>query len=250
MLGMDIIGPIFTISSILFGFMAGFTISKLWTRFTEVREAQNMRSATAINIINYSEFFYHNKEFKKKFIERFDDLAMVDNMIGWDNGHVEHIYAKQIEETFTMLEKDINNQERSVYMTRILAEYSDFIESNTKIDTLGKERLFFSEWLMLILLSIIIMISTLVLYIPNSFVNLLLPVFSSAIVLVLYLIYNLDILEVDRDLVSVEPNQRIFDELGKPRFYMKSQEKYIPDYVKEYRNEEDVPKDLRHLLKD
>jgi hypothetical protein len=61
------------------------------------------------------------------------------------------------------------------------------------------------------------------------------------------IIYDLDTLTWGKETVSLEPNQRIFDALGLKRFYLKKKKRFISSYIKNYRTEDALTKDLKKI---
>ena len=242
---LDIIGIILTISSILFGFLAGFFISELWTRYTEIRQLQSSRSAYGLNMIKCAENFYNNKKFEKEFKKSIEKCAIVDEIVEWDEGNLELPYYRAIEDSFKNIK--VNNMRDNTIFDKILDHYYNLIGATVKLDTLGKERLFRSEWFTIYSLSLIIALSLLFLDVSQIFYKIILLAFPVIIVLALSILYNLDTLLWSKEIISLEPNERLFDAIGVKRFYLKKKKKFISSNIKYYRTEEDLKGDLKQI---
>lgn len=99
----EIIGIILTAASILFGFLAGFFISELWNRYTEIRSLQGERSSAGVTMISYAENFYTENKFESEFRKLVEKSAIVDEVINWNEGHVEIPYFQAIQKSFNLI---------------------------------------------------------------------------------------------------------------------------------------------------
>jgi uncharacterized membrane protein len=247
----EIISVILTISSILFGFLAGFFIFELWSRYSEIRSIQGIRSSNGLNMIKYAEHFFKNKEFAESFSKLTEKSSVVDEIVEWDEGHLELSYYRDIEKSFTYItDDDFKTNQDSRYFEQMLTAYDKYIEATVRLDTLGKERLFVSEWIMMVILSLIIALSVLFINVSNLFFRTIIFVFPAIIVLAMGIIYDLDNLSWSKETVSLEPNQRIFDALGLKRFYLKKKKKFISTRIKDYRTEDDLTPELKKVYLD
>jgi hypothetical protein len=242
---------ILTISSILFGFLAGFFISELWTRYSEIRSLQGTRSAQGINMVKYGEYFFKNKRFKKEFLELTEKSSIVDEIIEWNEGHLEIPYYQAISRSFVNIkDSDVKTARDSLHYARMLDTNQSFNETTIKLDMLGKERLFAAEWILMIVLSLIIALSVLFIAVTSFFYQIVVLVFPAIIAVALIIIHDLDSLSWSKETVSLEPNERIFDAIGVKRFYLKKKKKYISSKVKDYRTEDDLKGELKKLYLD
>ncbi len=247
----EIISVILTISSILFGFLAGFFISELWSRYSEIRSIQGTRSSFGINMTKDAEYFFKNEKFKKSFLELTEKSSIVDEIVEWNEGHIELPYYRNIQKSFMLIQEDeIQTNKSTLYFEYMLNAYHQYVENTVRLDTLGKERLFVSEWIMMTILSLIIALSVLFINVSNLFFQAIVLVFPVIIMLAMKIIYDLDTLSWSKESVSLEPNQRIFDALGLKRFYLKKKKKFISRRVKDYRTEDDLTPELKKLYTD
>ncbi len=247
---LDSVGIILTTTSILFGFLSGFFISELWSRYSEIRTLQSVRSSSGINMIRYAEYFFKNEKFKKDFIQRTESASIADEIIEWDEGHKEISYFRDIEKSFRLLSnEEIATKKDDTYFNNMIDSYHVYVEMTVRLDTLGKERLFSSEWFMLILLSLLIVVSVIFIDISDALYQLVVLIFPAIISLAMLIIYDLDSLNWSKDTVSLEPNARIFDALGVQRFYLNKKKKFLKEDVGEYRTEDDLDGEHREIFK-
>jgi len=243
-----IVSTILTIASILFGFLAGFFISELWSRYAEIRTLQGERCSSGLNMIKCAEYFFGNKVFEERFKKLVEKSSLVDEIAEWTEGHLEIPYFRAIGDSFESIE--VKNQKDQVYFDNLLSSYHKFVECTVKLDTLGKERLFPSEWFVIILLFLTICMSILFLDVSRFFSRVIVFVFPVIIVMALSIIYNLNTLLWSKEIVSLEPNQHLFDAIGVKRFYLKKKKKFIYRHIKDYRTEDDLKEDLKQVYLD
>ena len=234
---------ILTVASILFGFLAGFFISELWSRYTEIRALHSERCSSGLNMVKCAEHFFENKRFEKEFKRSIEKSSLVDEVVKWTEGDLELPYFRAIGNSFKSIE--VKNGKDEVCFDNLLSSYREFIERTVKLDTLGKERLFMSEWFMMISLFLIISFSILFLDTSHFFYQIIVLVFPVIIVLALSVVYDLDALLWSKEIISLEPNQRLFDAIGVKRFYLKKKKRFVHRRIKNYRTEDDLEGELK-----
>jgi len=241
----QIIGVILTVASILFGFLAGFFISELWSRYTQIREMEGIRGSEGLNLVRYASYFYNDKKFKKYFTDLVEKSCVAEESINYDQGYLVISYYQDIEMSFRKLKlKSIRDGQ---YFNNLLDSYHSHVRSVVRLDTLYRERLFFSEWIMLTTLSTIIAFSLLFLDVSHFFYKVIVLIFPAILVLALNIIYDLDKINWSREIITIEPTERILDSIGKKRYYLKSDIKYISPMVTDYRTEDDLKGELKKL---
>lgn len=224
-----------TAASIIFGLLSGFFISQLWTRYTEVRALQGDRTSATLSMISSAEYFFRDRRFKKDFLHRVELSEIVDQVINWDEGHVELPYYQDIEKSFRKI--NIRNDRDQEYFSSLLTNHRDLNRSMIRMNVLYKERLFASEWLILIVLSILIGLSILFLNAGDQFYKMVVIVFPPIIALSLLIIYDLDQMTWEREIVTLEPAQIVLETIGAKRFYMKRDLLFVEHLPKVYRTE-------------
>lgn len=243
----SVLGTVLSIASILFSLLIGFFISILWSRYTEVRALQGERASSGISLIELARHFYKdNSEFKKDFIKRVEKSAIADEFIFYNEGHLETPYYVDIAKSFDLLK--IKNPKDEVYLQAMMASYQKCVETTERMDILYKERLSFSEWLILIVLSLIITFSVLFLDPSNLLYQVIVIVFPPIIFLAMSIIYDLDRLASSRGLVTLEPNQVIFDYLGVRRFYKEDDKKFSGRKKLDFRTEADLRGEAKEVM--
>ncbi|MFA5030925.1 MAG: hypothetical protein WC495_05050 [Patescibacteria group bacterium] len=232
----SIIGVILSISSILFGLLAGFFFSELWQRYTEIRSLQSERSSAGLMLVTLATHFFNNKKFEKDFIQRMENTAIADETILWDEGDFEEQYYHEVAKSFELI--NVKNEKDAQYFAAMLNYSYTYSMDTIKADVLYKERLSSIEWLLFTFLSFIIVISVLLLDVSQMLYSVIVLTFPGVIFLTLSIIYGLNIISWSRNLITLEPNQVIFDALKVPRFYVQRNKDLIPSYIKNFRTEQ------------
>jgi hypothetical protein len=245
---LETVGVILTVSSILFGFLAGFFISQLWTRYASIRELQSMRSSAGLNMIRYASHFFSSKRFQQDFKTRVEKAAVIDEILEWDETHIEIPLFRDIETSFKHIR--IKNMKEQEYFGNLIDAYNQLIETTVKEDTLGKERLLPSQWFMIIVLSVIMIFSLLFVDIIEPLYRIILFVFPIIMTMALLTMYDLDTLRWSKEAVSLEPNERLFDAIGRQRFYLKKKKTYISPYIRHYRTEDNLTGELKRIYRE
>jgi len=242
----DVVGVVLTIASILFGFLGGFFISELWSRYIDIRSFQSEWSSEGLNMLQNASHFFKDKIFEKDFKLKMEKALVADQIIDWHELNLELPYFREIGNSFEKIKlKDAKDE---VYFDNLSDSYHDFVEAVVKLDTLGKEKLFLSEWGILIILSGIISLSVLFLDSSQIFYKIVILVFPAIITLSLNMIYDLDSLSWGRKTTTLEPGERLFDILGLKRFYSELEIKYKDPSVTDYRTEKDLTGELKEVL--
>jgi len=86
--------------------------------------------------------------------------------------------------------------------------------------------------------------------VSHIFYKIIVLTFPAIITLALLIIYELDTLVWGRELITLEPNQLMFDAIGEKRFYLKRNKKYVNPRVKKYRTEDDLKGELKKVYQD
>jgi hypothetical protein len=241
----DLLNIVLTVASIIFGLLAGFFISELWTRYTEIRSLQGERSAATLALVSFARHFYKDKKFEQEFKTKVEQAAVSDMIIDFDEGHLEIPYYVKIEESFDKL--NVKTKKDEQYFEGMRACYTDILKTLSKMDILYKDKLFFTEWLIMIVLSTVIILSVLFMDASQFFSAVIITVFPPIIILAMSIIYDIDSLTWGQELITLEPTQIALEAVGAKRFYVKEDLKFKSSHIKEYRTEEDLSGSLKEI---
>ena len=122
--------------------------------------------------------------------------------------------------------------------TNFLPILNEVTTAREKLFMYGKDRLDKLEWVVLLSLATILMISIMVIRVPNLSSLLLSGILISAVIILLLLLKDLNDLSFGEETISFEPYETIFDVIGMPRFYLKrdiKSKRITPPKDKKYR---------------
>jgi len=232
----SVIGVILSVASILFGLLAGFYISVLWGRYTEIRSLQGERCSAGLMLLDYARYFFKtNKKFEKDFRDRLEATAIADETIDWNEGDLEEPFYRKIGKSFFLL--SVRTPKDESYFNAMVENHSNYVRTTVSMNTLYCERLSLTDWLLFALLTGVIGSSVLLLDGSMFFYSVIILVFPIIVFLTLSVIYELNTLRWGRQLVTVEPTQSILDALEVKRFYLGRDRPYVPKYLSSFRTE-------------
>ncbi len=243
----EVLNIILTISSLLFGLLAGFFMSGLWGRYTTIRSLQAEWSAGILALINYANLI-GTKEFKKNFFSFLKKYLYLVVLNDWQSIEKEIKYFnKGILLLKPLIRKKLTYDK---YISSFVSTYNEVINKLATLNILGKERLSSSEWFILYLLSSMIFLTSVFIRSDNLIFLLFSYLFPFTVILILILLNSLNTLSSSVGIITYEPTEECFDALGTPRFYLKDDVKYKPIWVKNYVTEDDIKDEIKSLDKE
>lgn len=225
---------ILTVSSFLFAILAGFFISRLSERYNNIKQTISSEDATWLTLYKTSAIY--GKKFQNdlsKLIEKYYIAAF--EFVGVD--YYKHT-SKYFLAIYDLLYKYKKYKNEEIYSK--LFDHMAVLErerNNTSVQS--REKLTKGQWIIMILLAFIIVLSIFSLRTPNFYYNIITVLLSTILVLILLLIRDLENLRLGGKLLLVESGQEVFENMGKMRYYNQSLvgtgAVKVPPHVKEYR---------------
>jgi len=226
---------ILTITTFLFAILVGFFISRLNTRFNMVRELIAAEDANFLVFYKNSTFF--GEKFQQEIADLIDDYYIVefDSDLG--------AYKANSEQFFILYDKMHEEKKLSEHEDQVFDDMINLLTSiemaRNKASVVHREKLTVGQWLILILLSGIIVFCLFYVDFSESFFRIIAVLLSTAMVLILLTLRDLQNLRIGSQLIATETGEEIFDFIGKPRYYNKhfldDGSIKVPNHVKEYR---------------
>ena len=218
-------GYILTVTTLLFSFLVGHYFNSRYERYITIRDHHISRHSRCISLIDIAQSFSENKVLLKKLYEKLNDIAVIDELCSWSEGYIEEPYYRNLycllDEVKIIDQKDLTNYR--IFYDRI----NEINELTRKLNSLGRDKFGFLRWLLLGSLAAVIILLTLSVPITN-FINIaLLMLFPPIIFLVIYTINDYQTMTFHKESTSMEINEKIFDEIGKKRFYKKSRLRFV-----------------------
>ncbi|MBT4114373.1 DUF4239 domain-containing protein [Candidatus Woesearchaeota archaeon] len=247
----EVVTLMLTIIGILFGLIVSFYISGLWNRHVLMRELMAGHSAAMQNVVKYVDTFSHNERFKskiRKFIEEYVISCISIDVVEQEKSTP---YLYKIYDTLKMIQ--VKKETDSVILNRLSNSLEVVSATGQKIFIIGKESLGSAEWILISSLSIAIVVSTFLQRTTDPITMVLPTIFPPIILLIFFIIYDLDNLNLNEGVIFIEPDEQILDALGVERYYRSKDVnerrvdvKLLP---KKYRIEKDLPHNLMEVYK-
>ena len=247
----EVVTLMLTIIGILFGLIVSFYISGLWNRHVLMRELMAGHSAAMQNVVKYVDTFSHNERFKskiRKFIEEYVISCISIDVVEQEKSTP---YLYKIYDTLKMIQ--VKKETDSVILNRLSNSLEVVSATGQKIFIIGKESLGSAEWILISSLSIAIVVSTFLQRTTDPITMVLPTIFPPIILLIFFIIYDLDNLNLNEGVIFIEPDEQILDAFGVERYYRSKDVnerrvdvKLLP---KKYRIEKDLPHNLMEVYK-
>jgi len=125
---------VLSITSILFGILAGFFISQMWDKFSNVRKYSAEYEANLLSWIRAVELLEGNEEVKEKFKERTDQYLVAWLTLPWYFADEDRKYFKRVHSLMKNI--DISSEKNKALYESILSHISDTIDARKKVDCL------------------------------------------------------------------------------------------------------------------
>jgi len=206
-----------TISTFLFAIIAGFILSRQDTRYDKVREVLSHLDATWMSF--YRAFRLFGANVQKKAAESIDYIYIrTYDCELWD--YQETNIKFSLEKLYDMVKK---LKPKTIAQKECV---SDSLDKLTDLEVLehetgeiAKERLMPGEWIILYILSGIIIFCVFYMRTFTLFSILFTILLATAIMIVMFIIRDLNNLRLKGELLAFESGQEVFDTIGKPRYY-------------------------------
>ena len=112
------------------------------------------------------------------------------------------------------------NEENETY-SNLLAVVSTHSDAREKLVMYGKDKLSWGEWLVILFLGILLLGSLFYIKDESATSIVFTGALTSAILILLFVVRDLNNLNFGENAVSISPYERVLDAIGKPRFYKK-----------------------------
>lgn len=232
---MDNIEIILTIATFLFAILSGFFISRLGSRYDQIRSQVAQENANLLSLYKTSQSY--GDDFAKKIGNHIDQyyICAYDYTLSSYNYKETGINYLKIWDEVTKIKKYRNE---SAYQSLLSCLYAIEINRNSA-STISQEKLNAGHWTILFMLSAIILFSIFCIRTDDIYYQIITVLFSTVLVLVLLIIRDLQNLMLGDQSLLEESGQEVLEFIGKKRYYNKyfvdRDISKIPSHIKEYR---------------
>jgi len=227
---------------LLFGILVGFFITELWSRFQRIRDDVSVEVSglqTYYLYLQGFDSFPRHRDWIKKEQMLIDKYVREFFKVEWtDYGKIDP-YFNDIMKSLGDVKELKTNREVETF-TNLFPILNEVTTAREKLFMYGKDRLDTVEWVVLISLASILVVSIMIIRVAALSSLLLSGTLISAIVTLLLLLRDLNNLSFGEEMISFEPYETIFDVIGMPRFYLKKDiesKRVIPPKNTKYRIE-------------
>jgi hypothetical protein len=209
-----------TFVGLLFGIIVGFFITDLYTRYQGIRSNAAIDSSCLTTYYSFCKILGENKK-NKRWLEK--QRVLINNYIRkfmplpWERYEATEKEFSEIVGSLKEIRYD-EDRENETY-SNILAVVSQHSDAREKLIMYGKDRLAWAEWLVVLLLGGLLLFSLFYAKDESSTSIIFTGTLSSAILILLFFVRDLNNLNFGENAVSISPYERVLDAIGKPRYY-------------------------------
>jgi len=207
---------------ILFGIIVGFFIADLYSRYQGIRDNAAVDASSLGTFYAFAKILGDNKKNKKWFAKQ---RILIKNYIHKFMPLPWHRYGETEKEFSVILDslreiKYDKDKENETYAT-ILSLFSNQSDSREKLVMYGRDKLSWGEWLVVLFLGAVLLASLFIVNDGSTISVVFTGAISSAILILLFVVKDLNNLNFGENAISVEPYERVLDTIGSPRYYKK-----------------------------
>lgn len=205
-----------TVIGLIYGLIAAFTINNAWERFSKIRDAVSEETSSLLNL-----YTFFKKISDKPSLKKLSDV-MVKYCEGvikteWSDYWSKEDVHKKFEELFDIVVdlKDIKPR-NSILYEQCFDELREASTSRTQQLVLAQTKLSKIQWVLLLFLSMILIVSVTLLSMPIVFLSIFISAaMIDSVFLILIVIYELDSMSINDQEVYVEPYKKIINKIKK-----------------------------------
>ena len=214
-----------TFVGLLFGIILGFFITDLYTRYQGIRGNAAIDSSCLTTFYGFAKILGQNRK-NKKWLAKQRDL--INNYIHkfmplpWERyEHTEPEFSAILD---SLKEIKYDTDKENETYSNLLAVVSQHSDARERLVMYGKDDLSWAEWLVILLLGGLLLFSLFYVKDETTVSIIFTGTLSSAILILLFFVRDLNNLNFGENAVSISPYERVLDAIGKPRYYKKKGE--------------------------
>jgi len=232
---------ILTVSSFLFAIFTGFFISRASSRYDKILEILSDEDAEWVTV------YRNSKNIEESFLEQVREI--MDKYYTTAEDYFEESYykptIKYLDQIYNLTKKQYekflgkSKTGNPIMLSQIMNSLSRIEKLRNRNSVMKQERITKGQWTILLFLGTIIIFSLFFMRTPEIFSQITTIILSTTVVLVIFLLRDLENMKLIGKYVTVESSQEILDMLGKLRYYnqkfVKEGSIKIPKNLKKYR---------------
>jgi hypothetical protein len=234
----DEVKVILTIATFLFAIIAGFFISRLATRYNEIRRLIATADADLLNLYKISRNF--GKKFEKKMTSLIDEYLIITYDSPLAKSHQGY---KTASVPFFQMWEEVNaltlEQKRKIETSKLYDILMRLEQNRNNASGVASEKLNPGQWIMISLLASIVIFCIYYLKVDAFYFQLITVLLGTILILVLLLMRDLQHLMLGGKELLEESGQEVFEFMGEKRYVhidsLKKGTSKAVDEVKEFR---------------
>ena len=212
----DSVNTILTISTFLFGILAGFYIIVTHTDYTELKNTLAEEAGDWISL------YRNTRIYDRLYAEKLSEL--IDKYIIHAFDYEVLDYVKETEKEFSEIEKLVTEMEyreslSGLYSEGIIATFNNIVSARQKLFVLGGKALSVFQWFILFILAGVVIISLYGLRSGDLFFDIVTVSISSTTILILFLIIELDLYIWNEENFGFGLFQNLLKSMGRLPYY-------------------------------
>lgn len=226
---------ILTVSTFLFAIISGFYISRLTTRYDQIRNLIASEDASFLCLYKTAQMF------GQTFAKRIANLMDAYYIVSYDHSLSDPAYKQSAKYYLALWDavSTVKKKEPAGVYEAMVSQLVDIEKDRNASAAIASERLSLAQWGMLILMSMIILVSVFDLVQPHWYIQVSVVLFSTILVLIVLLTRDLQELMIGGKALLEESGQEVLEFIGKKRYYhqrfIQGGISRVPSFVKEYR---------------
>jgi hypothetical protein len=205
-------GLYLTVTGLIYGLIAAFSVSNVWEKFSAIRATIGEEIGSLINLHEMSRHFSDKTLPKKlgKLISSYCDFIV---STPWSEYHLKQLKHPAFQNLFNFLGeiKTKDKKDNPVLFQNLIGEIQNISAARTHQLTLASHGISKLRWFLLLFLSASVIIGLLLTITPSgptvsAFAN---TVMTAVILLILVVIYDLDMLQFEVEIISNKPYREV-----------------------------------------
>jgi hypothetical protein len=206
-----------TVVGLIYGLIAAFTINNSWERFSKIRDSIAEETSSIQNLHEILKEIA-DKPLMKKFYNVIAEYCKGVLESEWYEYWLKEDVHKKFRELFDVLGSvKVSSPKDTVLYDQCFDEMHQASTSRTQQLVLAQTRLSKIQWTLLLFLSVILVISIIFLSLPSGILSIFVSTtMITSIVLIFFVIYELDSMKLSEREVSVEPYIKLARDMDIP----------------------------------
>ncbi len=206
-----------TVSTFLLAILAGFFMSRLNARYDEMRNLISDQDAMWLSMYETSELF--GKRFANKMRALIDQYYIVDYDFFLGGYHIGYKESAPVLEEIWHLVDSVKSKEPQIAVDAMITDLTTIEGLRNALSALSTEKMNLGQWLIMILLSFVILLSLYFFGLAGLFFQITSIMLATVLVLILLIMRDLQNFMLGGHPLMVESGQEVLEAIGLPRYY-------------------------------